>query len=582
MDAAQEVKSRLNIEDVISEYVLLKRTGRNFKGLSPWTHEKTPSFIVSPEKGIWHDFSSGKGGDVISFVMEMEGLDFRGALELLARKAGVDLEQFNQPAAKDARPKAYVLKALALGARFYQKHLLANQQALKYLLTDRGFSKQTLLDWQLGFSPNARNAMTEFLTKQGFDMHEIKLTGLIGERSGRSYDMFRGRIMIPLQDSRGQVIGFTARQLIEEPNSPKYINTPQTLVYDKSRHVFGLHLAKESIRKTGYVVVVEGNMDVIASHQAGVTNVVATAGTAITESHLRELKRFTGDIRLSFDADRAGLEATERAIPLAQKVGVDLSIITIKNAKDNDELIRKHGVKAWQQAIDDKLYAPDWVIERYAEQLDLETAQGKRLFADAVLAVVRRLGDAVEQDHYLQKIADMTDSTIEAVRKKFLNQGEVTTVGPRKNHKELAAMNRAEVEYLRLQDHFLAVMFFSPKLREQLNDVKLEYFSDEPQRMIYEFLLSHPDYKGGKRLPSVLMPVNDYVKILSLQFEELYQGLLAQDLAEQAAGLKQRLIEKYATSEKSRLAEQMQQTTDEAELHKLMKQVDALNKLIKH
>lgn len=582
MDAASEIKSRLNIEDVIAEYVQLKRTGRNFKGLSPWTHEKTPSFIVSPEKAIWHDFSSGKGGDVITFVMEMEGLDFRGALELLARKAGVDLEQYNQPAAKDARPKAYVLKALDLGTRFYQKQLTASRLAVQYLRKDRGFTKQTLLDWQIGYSPLARNAMTEFLTKQGFDMHEIKLTGLVGERSGRSYDMFRGRIMIPLQDARGQVIGFTARQLIDEPNSPKYINTPGTLVYDKSRHVFGLHLAKEAIRKSGYVVVVEGNMDVIASHQAGVKNVVATAGTAITESHLRELKRFTGDVRLSFDADRAGLEATERAIPLAQKVGIDLSIITIKDAKDCDELIKKHGVKTWQKAIDERLYAPDWVIERYAEQLNLDTAQGKRLFADAVLTVVRRLSDAVEQDHYLQKIAQMTDSRIEAVRKKFESQPGGSIILPRKQHKELATPDGAEVEYRRLQDHFLAVMFFSPKLREHLNDVRLEYFPDEPQSTIYEFLLANPDYRGGKRPPSVLMPVNDYVKILSLQFEELYQGLLAQDLAEQAVGLKQRLTEKYAKSRKTKLAKQLQQTSNEAELRKLMKQVDELNKLINH
>jgi len=298
MDAVQEVKSRLNIEDVVAQYIQLKRAGRNFKGLSPWTNEKTPSFMVSPEKQIWHDFSSGKGGDIFSFVMEMEGLEFRGALEHLARQAGVDLEELNSPQARaTSQFKSRALEALEMATKFYQKQLVANKTAIKYL-RDRKFTKETILAWRLGYAPNTGRALVNFLTKHGFTTDEIRRAGLSVERQRRAVDMFRGRVMIPLADSRGAVIGFTARLLADEPNAPKYINTPQTVVYDKSRQVFGLHLAKEAIRKDKFVVVAEGNLDVIASHQAGIANVVASAGTAMTEKHLRELKRFTGDIRL--------------------------------------------------------------------------------------------------------------------------------------------------------------------------------------------------------------------------------------------------------------------------------------------
>jgi DNA primase len=403
MDAVSEVKSRINIEDVLGEYVQLKRSGRNFKGLSPFSNEKTASFMVSPEKQIWHDFSSGKGGDVFTFVQEVEGLDFRGALEFLARKAGVDLEQFSSGQSRvNTKFKDRALEALELAAKFYQKQLTANKPAVEYLLKDRKFTKQTLLDWRLGYAPSTGQALTTFLTKNGFETDEMKRSGLVFERRNGLSDMFRGRIMIPLCDARGSVIGFTARLLADEPDAPKYINTPQTLTYDKGRNVFGLHLAKEAIRKSGFVVVVEGNMDVIASNQAGVTNVVASAGTAMTEMHLRELKKFTGDIRLCFDADRAGINATERIIPIAQKVEVNLKIVSIKGAKDPDELIQKD-VDAWQKAIDSAVYAPDWLIGQYTSELDLKSAEGKRAFTDILLTTIRRLRDPVEQEHYLKK-----------------------------------------------------------------------------------------------------------------------------------------------------------------------------------
>lgn len=374
MDAVEEVKSRIAIEDIVSEYVQLKRAGRNFKGLSPFNEEKTPSFVVSPEKQIWHDFSSGKGGDVFGFVMEMEGLDFRGTLELLARKAGVDLEQFQGRSSSNTKLKERLYAVCELAAKFYQVQFSKNKMALDYVLKERAFTKETALNFRIGYAPNNGTALFDFLKKQDFTESEIQKAGLLAKRYNGLGDMFRGRLMIPLQDQQGRVIGFTARQLDTNQNAPKYINTPATLLYDKSRHVYGLHLAKDAIRKQGFAVLTEGNLDVIASHQAGVLNAVATAGTALTESQLKTISRFAGDIRLAYDADKAGMNATERAIPIASKVNVSLSIINLPEGKDPDELIRDSPI-LWQEAVGNNQYALDWLIERYKNLLDVTTEE---------------------------------------------------------------------------------------------------------------------------------------------------------------------------------------------------------------
>jgi len=257
MDAVAEVKARLSIEDVVAEYVQLKRAGRNYKGLSPFGNEKTPSFVVSPEKQIWHDFSSGKGGDMFTFVQEVEGLDFKETLELLARKAGVDLEQFRaQGSGSRAQEKERLYEVLDLAAKFYQAQLKGSKAALEYLLKKRAFTKETVLKFRLGYSPNTGNALINFLKSKKYTQEEAQAAGLITQRYNGWGDMFRGRVMVPLSDAQGRVVGFTARILEEDPEAPKYINTPSTLLYDKGRQAYGLHLAKEAIRKQKFGVVV--------------------------------------------------------------------------------------------------------------------------------------------------------------------------------------------------------------------------------------------------------------------------------------------------------------------------------------
>jgi DNA primase len=582
MDAVEEVKARLNIEDVVAEYVQLKRAGRNWRGLSPFTSEKTPSFIVSPEKQIWHDFSSGKGGNMFSFVMEVEGLEFKGALELLARKAGIDIEQYRSAPKRGGPDKERLHTLLEAAARFYQLQFSKNKIALEYVLNKRQFSKATALEWRLGYAPNNGSALVEFAKGKGFTEAEIKQAGL----SARSYrggiqDMFRGRLMIPLQDPQGRVIGFTARQLDDEPDAPKYINTPQTVLYDKSRHIYGLHLAKESIRKSKFVVITEGNLDVIASHQAGVRQVVATAGTALTEPHLKALSRFTGDIRLSFDADKAGLAATERAIPIASRVKVSLSIIDVPSGKDPDDLI-KQDPKLWQQAIDKPRYALDWLMARYEKLLDVTSAQGKREFSDVLLPVVRSLADDVERDHYLNAIAKAMGTSREALDQKFQ---KTAGSGPQARQRRVKASpqqtDKAAVENQKTQDNFLSLVLMRPTLREFLELITPDMLYTAEGKELLEFLKTHPDFDGkdGKAVQNLA----DYVKIEALLYEELYQGLELNELHYEAARLQARLVERFIKTQKAKLAQAME-TADEPATQSLLeqaKQYDALLNQVK-
>jgi DNA primase len=302
----------------------------------------------------------------------------------------------------------------------------------------------------------------------------------------------------------------------------------------------------------------------------------------MTEEHLKTLKRFTGDVRLSFDADRAGIAATERVIPLAQKVGVALKIITINDpdAKDPDELIRKD-VNFWNQAIEAAQHAPDWLIDRYKEEVDLTTAAGKKVFTDALLTTIRRLSDPVEQEHYLKAIAKLTDTSLEAVQAKFSRQPETTA--PLKRQKSSGQpIDKDQLEYQRLQDHFLSMILLQPKTRNLADGLAPQTFTNGPPRELFKFLSENPNFKGDPKIAEQLQPIGDYVKIVTLQFEELYQDLQLADLIEQAAKLKQNLIKRYVKIQNHKLAIAMQTAKDDNELNSLVQKADKLNELIKH
>lgn len=582
MDAKEDVRERLAIEDVIGEYVQLKRAGRTWKGLSPFTPEKTPSFVVSPDKQIWHDFSSGRGGDIYSFIQEMEGVDFKGALEILARRAGVDLEQYRQSGAKgpSGQTKERLYEACEWACKFYQAQFGQSKQALEYVLKTRAFQKDTALEWRIGYSPNTGKALITFLEKKGFSSSEIQLAGLTSRAyRGGVQDMFRGRLMIPLCDPQGRVVGFTARLLADDPQAPKYINTPATPLYDKSRHVFGLHLAKESIRKSKYVVLAEGNLDVIQSHQSGVRQVVATAGTALTEPNLKALSRLTGDIRLCFDADKAGVAATERAIPIAGKVGgIQLSVIVIPTGKDPDELIRQN-VDLWRESIESPHYAVDWLISHYASTLDISTAVGKKQLSDVVLRVVRQLPDTVEQDHYIARLAALLEVSKDALSSKLeATPDETRPIRRRQSQVKTTPVEKAILDKKRTEEHLMALALMKPALRSLLYSLEPEMFSDDDARHAFEFLALHPDFNGKD--PDEVRQIADYGKILSLVYETLYQDVEPMELRAEGRRLQVDLIRQYVRMQKQTIVEKLQNaTSDEADA--LLRRAGELDALLR-
>lgn len=412
-DAKEEIKSRLAVEDVVGQYVELKRAGRNLKGHSPWGVDKTPSFMVSPEKGIWHDFSANKGGDIFTFIMEVEGIEFKEALEKLAAQAGVDLTKYRGGDPAVSKKKARAREALQLAAKYYQACLVRNRAVCEYVFYKRNLNRSTVAEFKIGYAPAGGKTLVEVLGKRGFTEAELDAAGLLNRFKG---DMFRDRMTVPFFDTTGGIIGFTARVINQ--GEPKYLNTPETLLFNKSKFIFGLYQAKEAIRRDGFVVIVEGNMDVISSHQAGVKEAVATSGTAMTEHHLKALSNLTSDIRLAYDGDAAGVKATERAIMMAGDLGLDLTVISdYHGAKDPDELIQKDP-KLWQQAVNDRIPAVDWLLGKYEENLNLRLAPDKRKYSDVALKLLSYVKDEVERASYEEKVAKKLGVSTDILRDK--------------------------------------------------------------------------------------------------------------------------------------------------------------------
>ena len=550
-DAREEIKSRISIEDLAGEYLELKRTGRNLKALSPWTNERTPSFIVSPDKQIWHDFSSGKGGDIFGFIMEVEGMNFREALEFLARKAGVEIETFNSKRSKEiAEKKERLRKILQISSNFYQHMLIRDKKALNYVFKKRKLSKEIVQDFKVGYAPNGQKILTNFLLKKGFSLNDIRDAGLLNRFGG---DIFRNRMVITLKDASGEPVGFTGRIIDDEPNAPKYLNTPQTLLYDKSSNIFGLSQAKNEIRKTGFAVVVEGNMDVISSHQVDVRNVVATAGTAMTVNHLKALSRFSNDIRLCFDSDQAGINATERAISLGQQAGVELSIITLDQsagqAKDPDELIQKD-IELWRKSIANPQPAMEWVFDQYQKRLDISTAKGKKDFSTIALKLVENLNDPVEKDFYINEIS----KRIGVSKATLLNKiGEEKKPEKTKKRVKIEKTDKKFVDDFLYEDDLLALAIKEPQLAKMLSDLKENSLHGEQRNKILEILKSED--------MELLKSFDEYVKILLLKADERLGNI-----KESATDEMKRLIQKVKTENLRTQKENLQAELENAEI----------------
>ncbi|MDO4760131.1 MAG: DNA primase [Candidatus Saccharibacteria bacterium] len=484
-DAKEEIKARLPVEDVVGQYIELKRAGRSLKGRSPWGVDKTPSFMVSPEKGIWHDFSANKGGDIFTFVMEVEGITFREAIEKLAAQAGVDLSRYQGGDAEVSKKKARAREALALATKYYQACMMKSRKVCDYVFYRRNLNRGTVEEFKIGYSPETGTALKQVLMKRGFSVAELRTAGLLNQYDK---DMFRGRMMVPFIDNVGNVIGFTARVL--DKSEPKYLNTSDTLLFNKSRFIFGLAQAKEAIRREGYVVIVEGNMDVISSHQAGVKTAVATSGTAMTDQHLKILSNLTSDIRLAYDGDEAGVKAAERAIEMAGDLGLDLSIISdYHGAKDPDELIQKDPA-LWQDAVNKKIPATDWLLKKYEERLDLGSGAGRRKYSDVALKLLSKIKDEVERAGYEKLVAEKLGVSVEDLRKKGDRLAEKLETSGRKYYK--SAKTEFTNERLKgLEDSLLALKIYGGVTLS----IPIEVPEDEARLAELELVFSHDHEK---------------------------------------------------------------------------------------
>ncbi|MFA6106255.1 MAG: DNA primase [Patescibacteria group bacterium] len=412
MQPSEEIKSKLDIVDVIREYIPLRPAGMNFRANCPFHNEKSPSFMVSSEKQIWHCFGCGKGGDVLSFVMEMEGLSFVETLRALAPRAGVVLKKTDS---KIESKRNRLLDILEISAEFYHEALMSRPEAepAREYLKNRGLKKETLEDWKIGYSFDSWDRLFLFLKKRGYEENEIFMAGMAvrKDKGGGFYDRFRGRIMFPIKNLNGNVAGFSARVSPEKEKTEvmgKYINSPATLVYDKSKILFGLHKAKMEIKKKNLAIITEGQMDVITSHQAGFQNTIASSGTALTEEQVKLIKRYTPNIALAFDSDAAGEMAAERGAGEAMAAGMNISVIEVPLGKDPDECIKKDPGE-WTGAIANAKPIMQYFFDQTFSRLDPDKIDEKREAAAKLIGVISRLENRIEEDFWLRKLGQKID-----------------------------------------------------------------------------------------------------------------------------------------------------------------------------
>lgn len=430
MSVIDEIKERLDIIEVISAYIPLSKSGRNYKGLCPFHSEKTPSFVVFPDSQNWHCFGAcGTGGDVFTFIQKRENVDFGEALRILAQKAGVELRPRSEQESAEGQQRDKLREINEAAARYFHRLLRDESESqaeiARTYLNKRGLNEETINKFQLGYALDSWQALSDYLMGRGYQRDDLLAAGLIIKRDdGRHYDRFRNRLIIPIRDAQGRVVGFGGRTLDPE-GVPKYLNSPQTLLFDKSRTLYGLDMAKGAIRAAGYVVIVEGYMDVLQAHQHGVANVVAQMGTALTEAQLKLLNRFARSFVLALDPDTAGDRATLRGLAVAREtlarravpvptaryrvryesqLDAELRIMTLPAGQDPDDVIRTNPA-LWQQLVDRAEPVVDYYFRVVTDGLDLASARGKAEAVRQLTPIIREIGDSVERTHYTQKLA---------------------------------------------------------------------------------------------------------------------------------------------------------------------------------
>lgn len=570
----EEIKNKLNVVDVVSSYIKLTKTGVNYRGVCPFHKEKSPSFFVSPTRQMWHCFGCGAGHSIFDFVMKIEGVEFGDALRILANKAGVELKRGNFEFDKKLKTERQVLYEICdLACSFFEKQLEASavgKEAKEYLLK-RGITIESIKKWRLGYSPDTWNSLSDFLVGKNYKREEIVKAGLAVEKEGKndSYDRFRGRIIFPIFDVNSQVIGFGARvfKVANEKEVAKYINTPQSLLYDKSSILYGLNNAKISVRKNNQIVLTEGYTDVIMSHQAGFENTVATSGTALTLQHLTILKRYTDNLVLAFDMDMAGQNATSRGIDLAEEKGFNIKIIETYEAKDPADIILEAPAK-WQEVLEKAKSIMDYYFDSAFFKNDKTKPEGKKEIAKIILPVIKRLQNKIEQAHWISKLAGklgVADAVIleelEKVKGPSLRGGSqadeaISTTGSATPSPAGSVRNDVAGRKKLLEEKIISLLAKDP---DNVDLIKQEYsalFSEETKKLIEDI----------KTTIKLKIPGNDVGNLTQISGEaKTFLDVIAlkQEVEEQGSEAKSSLASSYSDLKKKASNENLGQEKDD-------------------
>ena len=492
---SDEIKARLDVVDVIRDYIPLKVAGMNFSARCPFHNEKSASFMVSPDKQIWHCFGCGKGGDLLSFVMEIEGLTFVETLRLLAPKAGVTLQAVN-PEVSSKRNKA--LDILELSAKYYN-HILTNEKIgenEKKYLSDRELTEKTIEEWQIGYSLDSWDNLLNFLKKRGFSEEDIFEAGMTTKKqNGHGYfDRFRGRIMFPISDVNGNVVAFTSRVSPEKEATEKmgkYINSPQTVVYDKSRVLFGLDKSKQEIRQQDYAIVVEGQMDVITAHQNGFKNVIASSGTALTKEQLNLIKRYTKNIALAFDVDKAGELAAERAIKEAQIAEMNIKVIEVPNGKDPDDCI-KSDVEGWKKAVTDAKHVMAYCIDKTFSKFDVFDITERVKGINVLTKILVNINNNIERDYWIKELSEKTDTKEADIKNELKKLGANSNNEETQNFDTFETIKKEESREDKLVKMLLILSLkFTDNIEYILQNIEIDFIENQSHKMLYKNLASY-------------------------------------------------------------------------------------------
>lgn len=529
----EEIKRRLPINDVISSYIKVEKAGSNYKARCPFHNEKTPSFFISPARDSYHCFGCNRGGDIFTFVEEMEGLDFVGSLKILADRAGIELTKFKD---EKSGERERLFKVNEEATLFFQNQLVGRKEVIEYL-SQRGLKPETIKSFRIGFAPDGWRNLTDYLISKGYTKGELEKVGLIvvdEKDKTKYYDRFRKRIMFPLEDGAGRVVGFSGRIFGEDDKTGKYINSPKTVLYDKSNFLFGFGKAKQAIRQFGYTILVEGQMDVIMSHQAGTKNTVAISGTALTEHHLSLLRRLSDKIVMALDSDKAGVDAALRSIDEALRQGIEVKVIRDSQAKDPADIIKDNPDK-WLELLKDTVHFIDFQISNVKKKSKDQRTFKKELSKE-VFPYIGNLPERIEREHFIGEIAKLTNTSEDIIREEVL---KVT-----KNKPTEATVSNPEKAFSRkrmLVEHLSGIVFWleglssdknftnldeAREVLRSLNEKQKEYINNKKSELI---LRAEITYGGIDNLNPVIKEISDDLRLEILRGELEETLLLLQE-----------------------------------------------------